>query len=91
MTGDCPVKAAVEESDGNSLSNASAPAGTAATTAVAAASSAGVKHHRHRHKLKHRYRFEKTLGKGTYGKVKLATEISTGNQVSLYLVALFVT
>lgn len=91
MTGDCPVKAAVEESDGNGLSNASAPAGTPATTPVAAASSAGVKHHRHRHKLKHRYRFEKTLGKGTYGKVKLATEISTGNQVSLYLVALFVT
>lgn len=42
----------------------------------------GVKHHRHHHKLKHRFKFEKTLGKGTYGKVKLATELETGKQVS---------
>ncbi|XP_041457983.1 NUAK family SNF1-like kinase 1 [Lytechinus variegatus] len=88
MTGDCPVKAAVEESNGNSLSNSpsnetppTGPGTSADATPVAAAT--GVKHHRHRHKLKHRYRFEKTLGKGTYGKVKLATEISTGNQFAI--------
>ena len=43
--------------------------------------SGGVKQHKHRHKLKHRFQFVKTLGRGTYGKVKLATEIETGEQV----------
>lgn len=43
----------------------------------------GVKQHKHRHKLKHRFQFVKTLGRGTYGKVKLATEIETGEQVAI--------
>ncbi|XP_072026861.1 uncharacterized protein [Amphiura filiformis] len=43
----------------------------------------GVKQHKHRHKLKHRFQFIKTLGRGTYGKVKLATEIETGEQVAI--------
>ncbi|XP_072178291.1 NUAK family SNF1-like kinase 1 [Diadema setosum] len=79
MTGDSPVTAAVRESDnGNDPSSSPVLPGAAPSP-----SAASVKHHRHRHKLKHRYRFEKTLGKGTYGKVKLATEISTGNQVAI--------
>ncbi|XP_033098196.1 NUAK family SNF1-like kinase 1 [Anneissia japonica] len=39
--------------------------------------------HRHRHKLKHRFEFLSTLGKGTYGKVKLAREIATGELVAI--------
>ena len=48
------------------------------------AAAGGVKQHKHRHKLKHRFQFVKTLGRGTYGKVKLATEIETGEQVSYW-------
>lgn len=48
----------------------------------------GVKHHRHHHKLKHRFKFERTLGKGTYGKVKQATELETGKQVGDYITLL---
>ena len=35
----------------------------------------------HRHNLKHRFNVMKTLGQGTYGKVKLAVEKSTGIKV----------
>ncbi|XP_061641154.1 NUAK family SNF1-like kinase 2 [Phyllopteryx taeniolatus] len=35
-----------------------------------------VKRHHHKHNLKHRYEFLETLGKGTYGKVKKAKELS---------------
>lgn len=39
-----------------------------------------MKRHR-RHNLKDRFQILKTLGQGTYGKVKLAVEKSTGIQV----------
>uniref|UniRef100_A0A673I6G1 non-specific serine/threonine protein kinase n=1 Tax=Sinocyclocheilus rhinocerous TaxID=307959 RepID=A0A673I6G1_9TELE len=35
-----------------------------------------VKRHHHKHNLKHRYEFLQTLGKGTYGRVKKATDRS---------------
>ncbi|KAL6094232.1 hypothetical protein STEG23_022146 [Scotinomys teguina] len=38
----------------------------------------GVKRHHHKHNLKHRYELQETLGKGTYGKVKRATERFSG-------------
>lgn len=37
--------------------------------------------HNHRHNLKNRFELRKTLGQGTYGKVKLAIEKTTGKQV----------
>ena len=39
-----------------------------------------VRHH-HRHNLRNRFQLVKTLGQGTYGKVKLAVERSTGTKV----------
>ncbi|KAK2498090.1 hypothetical protein MC885_000578 [Smutsia gigantea] len=60
-------------------------AGAGATAAPAAAAAApeprkphGVKRHHHKHNLKHRYELQETLGKGTYGKVKRATERFSG-------------
>jgi hypothetical protein len=38
--------------------------------------------HSHRHNLKSRFELLRTLGEGTYGKVKLAREKSTGELVS---------
>lgn len=35
----------------------------------------------HRHNLKNRFELGKTLGEGMYGKVKLAVEKATGEQV----------
>jgi len=40
-----------------------------------------LKVHGHRHNLKNRFELKRTLGEGTYGKVKLAVERSTGRQV----------
>ena len=39
--------------------------------------------HGHRHNLKNRLELIRTLGEGTYGKVKLAVERSTCEQVSI--------
>ncbi len=39
--------------------------------------------HRHRHNLRNRFELVKTLGQGTYGKVKLAVEKSSGKRVSI--------
>lgn len=39
--------------------------------------------HPHRHNLKNRFELIRTLGEGTYGKVKLALEKSTGEQVAI--------
>lgn len=44
-------------------------------------SSLGPVIHGHRHNLKHRFELKRTLGEGTYGKVKLAVERSSGQQV----------
>lgn len=41
-----------------------------------------MKRHHHKHNLKHRYELQETLGKGTYGKVKWATERFSGRVVS---------
>ena len=38
----------------------------------------------HKHNLRSRFELIKTLGEGTYGKVKLAVEKTTGEHVSLY-------
>lgn len=63
-------------------------AGAGATAAPAAAAAPeprkphGVKRHHHKHNLKHRYELQETLGKGTYGKVKRATERFSGRVVS---------
>lgn len=62
-------------------------AGAGATAAPAAAAPEprkphGVKRHHHKHNLKHRYELQETLGKGTYGKVKRATERFSGRVVS---------
>lgn len=63
-----------------------AVAGATAAPAVAAAPEPrkphGVKRHHHKHNLKHRYELQETLGKGTYGKVKRATERFSGRVVS---------
>ena len=63
--------------------------GATAAPAVAGAAAApeprkphGVKRHHHKHNLKHRYELQETLGKGTYGKVKRATERFSGRVVS---------
>lgn len=40
----------------------------------------------HKHNLKNRFELKKTLGEGTYGKVKLAEERSTGEQVIYFLI-----
>lgn len=37
----------------------------------------------HKHNLRNRFELKKTLGEGTYGKVKLAVERSTGEQVAI--------
>jgi len=37
--------------------------------------------HSHRHNLRNRFELVKTLGEGMYGKVKLATEKATREQV----------
>lgn len=45
--------------------------------------------HPQRHNLKNRFELIRTLGEGTYGKVKLACEKSTGEQVkSIYSLCL---
>lgn len=63
-----------------------AVAGATAAPAAAAAPEPrkphGVKRHHHKHNLKHRYELQETLGKGTYGKVKRATERFSGRVVS---------
>lgn len=38
--------------------------------------------HNHRHNLRHRFELVKTLGEGTYGKVKLAIDKLTQQQVN---------
>ncbi|KAE8612366.1 hypothetical protein XENTR_v10012831 [Xenopus tropicalis] len=42
-----------------------------------------VKKHHHKHSIKHRYELLETLGRGTYGKVKRATEKATGKMVAV--------
>ncbi|WAR25016.1 NUAK1-like protein [Mya arenaria] len=42
-----------------------------------------LKVHGHRHNLKNRFELKKTLGEGTYGKVKLAVEKTTGQQMAI--------
>lgn len=39
-------------------------------------------HSKHRYNLKHRFEIIKSLGAGTYGKVKLAIDKKTGQKVS---------
>ena len=41
--------------------------------------------HSHRHNLKNRFELHKTLGQGTYGKVKLAIEKTTGKKVTFFI------
>ena len=40
-----------------------------------------VRRHQHKHNVNNRYEFIKTLGKGTYGKVKLARQKETNQLV----------
>ncbi|XP_048466341.1 NUAK family SNF1-like kinase 1 isoform X4 [Rhincodon typus] len=42
-----------------------------------------VRRHQHQHNLKHRYVLGRTLGRGTYGRVKAATERLTGRTVAI--------
>ncbi|XP_043569204.1 NUAK family SNF1-like kinase 1 [Chiloscyllium plagiosum] len=42
-----------------------------------------VRRHQHQHNLKHRYVLGRTLGRGTYGRVKSATERLTGRTVAI--------
>lgn len=58
------------------------PAAAAAAAAPEPRKPHGVKRHHHKHNLKHRYELQETLGKGTYGKVKRATERFSGRVVS---------
>ncbi|XP_045164782.2 NUAK family SNF1-like kinase 1 [Mercenaria mercenaria] len=44
---------------------------------------AGQEVHGHKHNLKNRFELKKTLGEGTYGKVKLALERTTGEQFAI--------
>ncbi|XP_043223212.1 serine/arginine repetitive matrix protein 2-like isoform X2 [Amphibalanus amphitrite] len=44
---------------------------------------AGVRLHNHRHKLKQRFDIVKKLGQGTYGKVQLAINKETGQEVAI--------
>ncbi|CAH1783548.1 unnamed protein product [Owenia fusiformis] len=46
-------------------------------------SSSTVIRHHHKHNLKNRFELKKTLGQGTYGKVKLAVEKSSGREVAI--------
>ncbi|XP_059399632.1 NUAK family SNF1-like kinase 2 [Carassius carassius] len=46
------------------------------TPGVASVKRQAVKRHHHKHNLKHRYEFLQTLGTGTYGRVKKATDRS---------------
>ncbi|KAM6153253.1 NUAK family SNF1-like kinase 1 [Erethizon dorsatum] len=70
---------------------AAGPGPDAGTGAVAGATPApaeprkpqGVKRHHHKHNLKHRYELQETLGRGTYGKVKRATERFSGRVVAI--------
>ena len=48
-----------------------------------------VKHHQHRHSVKSRYEFLQTLGKGTYGKVRLARQRESNQYVSLKIKTIF--
>lgn len=48
-----------------------------------------VKRHQHRHNVKSRYEFLQTLGKGTYGKVKLAQHKHTKKLVSCACILVF--
>ncbi|XP_036153409.1 NUAK family SNF1-like kinase 1 isoform X2 [Myotis myotis] len=67
----------------------SPPEAVAGATAAPAAAAPeprkphGVKRHHHKHNLKHRYELQETLGKGTYGKVKRATERFSGRVVAI--------
>lgn len=42
--------------------------------------------HTHRHNLRNRFELIKTLGEGTYGKVKLALEKATNEKVVLMFI-----
>ncbi|GAB1603238.1 NUAK family SNF1-like kinase 1 isoform X1 [Argonauta hians] len=44
--------------------------------------------HTHRHNLRHRFEMLETIGEGTYGKVKLAIEKSTGEKVAMKYIKL---
>ncbi|XP_029647569.1 NUAK family SNF1-like kinase 1 isoform X2 [Octopus sinensis] len=44
--------------------------------------------HNHRHNLRHRFEMLETIGEGTYGKVKLAIEKSTGEKVAIKYIKL---
>lgn len=46
--------------------------------------------HRHRHNLRNRFELVRTLGQGTYGKVKLAIEKSSGNKVRPHSFLVFI-
>lgn len=44
--------------------------------------------HTHRHNLRHRFEMKETIGEGTYGKVKMAIERSTGEKVAIKYIKL---
>ncbi|CAG0923027.1 unnamed protein product, partial [Notodromas monacha] len=46
-------------------------------------STAGVRLNSHKHKLKHRFEIVRKLGQGTYGKVQLAVNRETGQEVAI--------